>query len=331
MDLSSWSREELEREARTLGVSRPGNKTRSQLIHVIDKARGRDGALGTAKKLFKAALGAARSLTSRPPPPPPPPKATRATRPTPADAVADQPDAEAMPEAADERPPAAEVEPATRAPDVAPVELELDASAETEEAMSTARALSDAASRMTRSKKAQAPPQKARASKDDVVPEREPIRTRTMAKLLSQQGYHRRALAIYEDLLEMHPDDEELAAAVTKAQQRAGGSAKSNEDSSQVVSVAVNDTTVLVAWELSDARIARARRLLAGAGDLEARLVVVAPHEAGVREETRTQPAENRGEWVVEGLPAGARATASVGLATAERFVSVGHASILRP
>jgi hypothetical protein len=42
--------------------------------------------------------------------------------------------------------------------------------------------------------------------------EAEPIRTRTMARLLAAQGYRTRALAIYQVLLAERPDDTELAA-----------------------------------------------------------------------------------------------------------------------
>jgi hypothetical protein len=39
----------------------------------------------------------------------------------------------------------------------------------------------------------------------------EPIRTRTMARLLAAQGYRARALAIYEELIQRNPSDRELA------------------------------------------------------------------------------------------------------------------------
>ena len=45
---------------------------------------------------------------------------------------------------------------------------------------------------------------------------REPIRTRTMAKLLAAQGYHARALAIYQVLLAESPGDAELQAEIER-------------------------------------------------------------------------------------------------------------------
>ena len=51
-------------------------------------------------------------------------------------------------------------------------------------------------------------------SAEDV--EREPIRTRTMARLLAAQGYHARALAIYGALLAECPGDAELLAEIER-------------------------------------------------------------------------------------------------------------------
>jgi len=51
------------------------------------------------------------------------------------------------------------------------------------------------------------------AERCEAVPEGgEPIRTRTMAKLLASQGYRLRALAIYDHLLARAPDDAALRA-----------------------------------------------------------------------------------------------------------------------
>jgi hypothetical protein len=40
--------------------------------------------------------------------------------------------------------------------------------------------------------------------------EGDPIRTRSMAKLLAMQGYRDRALSIYEELIAAEPDNTEL-------------------------------------------------------------------------------------------------------------------------
>lgn len=44
----------------------------------------------------------------------------------------------------------------------------------------------------------------------------EPIRTRTMARLLAEQGYAKRALAIYDELLQRSPEDASLREAIAK-------------------------------------------------------------------------------------------------------------------
>jgi hypothetical protein len=60
---------------------------------------------------------------------------------------------------------------------------------------------------------APAPAPASAAERCEAVPEGgEPIRTRTMAKLLARQGYRLRALAIYEHLLARTPDDAALRA-----------------------------------------------------------------------------------------------------------------------
>jgi hypothetical protein len=60
----------------------------------------------------------------------------------------------------------------------------------------------------------------ASSSRRDEVVAYEPIRTRTMARLLAAQGYRMRALAIYDELLAGSPEDAALrdeAEAVRKA------------------------------------------------------------------------------------------------------------------
>jgi hypothetical protein len=167
----------------------------------------------------------------------------------------------------------------------------------------------------------------------------EPIQTRTLARLLSSQGHHQRALTIYEALVAATPGDPSLAAERDACARRAreAGPAKKPEPPElvpsgpdEVVSVAVDPSSVLVSWEVSERGVARAERLLGGAGELTARLVlVVADPAAVVRTETRERRVERMGEWLVAGLPEGARTTASVGLKAGEAFVSIAHCPVL--
>jgi hypothetical protein len=169
----------------------------------------------------------------------------------------------------------------------------------------------------------------------------EPIRTRTMARLLADQGYLARALAIYDVLERAHPSDAALGAEIESAREAAktrrrpthASEVEGEHDPDQEVAVVTVDArTLLVSWEVSEAGIARARAVLGSDGVLTARLVVVAPDpERLVRSETRQrQGIERLGEWLVDEMPEDARATASVGLCAGERFVSIAHAPTLR-
>ncbi len=166
----------------------------------------------------------------------------------------------------------------------------------------------------------------------------EPIRTRTMARLLGSQGHHARALSIYRELVAAAPDDAELAAEADACALRAAASAGPRRDETaeivfghdEVVSVRADDTSVLVSWEVSERGIARAARLLTGRGELTARVVLVVPDATQVvRTELRERRVERMGEWLVANLPEGARTTASVGLKSGDAFVSIAHCPVL--
>jgi hypothetical protein len=173
----------------------------------------------------------------------------------------------------------------------------------------------------------------------DAAPD-EPIRTRTLARLLSSQGHHQRALAIYRELVRATPGDVELGAEAEACAVRARETKPAPKPEArelvpsgpdEVVSVGVDATSVLVSWEVSARGMSRAERLLGGEGELTARLVLVVPDPAHVvRTETRERRVERMGEWLVAGLPVGARTTASVGLKAGEAFVSIAHCPVLR-
>jgi hypothetical protein len=167
-----------------------------------------------------------------------------------------------------------------------------------------------------------APAAPAPAPASSPPPDDEPIRTRTLARLLAQQGHRQRAAAMYETLLEEQPDDDELRAELEAL--RAGGAEETPPD---LISVAVDDHTVWVGWNVTSEGVDRARRLLGEPAPLAVRLAVTAPDpEALVRTQTRDLPdVELSGEWVVRDLPQGARATASVGVLGAGRFISIAH------
>lgn len=301
MDLSRMTRSELEREAMRRGVRDARQMSREALIAAIEERRGggrRRRALGVAKALLGAAVDAARSRV--------PEGVTRrlldtlAPRLGPGPAVMTHgapPPAPAVPaDRAQPKPVAADARPAAR-----------------------------------------------RASRDTIEDaEHEPIPTRTMARLLADQSHYQRALAIYGRLIEKRPDDRDLRREADAVRERARASrtrpADGEEDDAgarrqEVVSVRVDPETVLVSWEVSDVGIARAGELLGTPGTLTARVVVVAPdpNETVVSETREKRPVDRAGEWIVGGLPRGAHATAAIGVASGDRFVSIAHAPVVPP
>lgn len=156
-------------------------------------------------------------------------------------------------------------------------------------------------------------------------PPTEASESRTMARVLSSCGHARRALAIYERLLEQEPRNPDLRAEADEVRARL---ASEPPDASEMVSVGIDASTLLVAWDVRDPAVARARKVLGTTGELSVRVVITAPDAVHVvasrtREQRDVPPS---GEWVLSDLPAESRATASVGLAAGERFVSIAHA-----
>lgn len=151
----------------------------------------------------------------------------------------------------------------------------------------------------------------------------EPIRTRTLARLLAQQGHRRRAMAMLESLLAETPQDAELQAELEALRATPGDGGEA-----EMVSLAVDEQTVWVSWRVSEQGIARARRLLGEAGPLAVRVSITAPDASTVvRTEARElSQVDASGEWTVGELPPRARATAAVGVVGQGRFVSIAHA-----
>src|SRR5690606_38501678 len=94
--------------------------------------------------------------------------------------------------------------------------------------------------------------------------EGEPIPTRTMARLLHEQGHHRRALAILENLASQRPLDPDLEADLERVR-RALGAARASAPSgaqataaprAELVTMLLADKRVLLAWGLSEESLA---------------------------------------------------------------------------
>jgi hypothetical protein len=306
MDLSRWSLGALLREARRLGVSRPDSLTRQALVRRILRARepssGPQAQSAPHSKRRGGLVGRfmnyARAAWSR-----------GSQQPRLAGANAPEPQTSSPASPPPEREPARTAEPHPN-DDPAPRPGAATPSSEP----------------------VPQPPQSSPPPSGG-----EPIETKTMAHLLAEQGHTRRALGIYHKLLEQRPGDPELEGLIEKLRNRRRDEGKDPNGTSghdqEVVSVAVDAQQVLVSWAVHQDAIARARQLLGGPGALTARLVVVAPDdETVVRSETRERrDVPHTGEWVVDDLPPGTRATASVGLTEGERFVSIAHARTIRP
>ena len=167
----------------------------------------------------------------------------------------------------------------------------------------------------------------------------EPIPTRTMARLLAEQGHARRAKAIYRKLLSENPDDEDLRQEVdrlARSRSRTTAAEEDDEDAGpEVVAIAAGGKRLLVAWALDSPALQDAAALFEHpeqvlrelSQHVEARVVVVrADTRSGtVHREVRQRSAQPCGEWVLPVEP-GARAVAAVGLTYEGRFVSVAHA-----
>lgn len=166
--------------------------------------------------------------------------------------------------------------------------------------------------------------------------EDEPIPTRTMARLLHEQGHHRRALAILENLLAQRPGDLALEAdlvavqralRVPKAEVVAGARAESPR--SELVTLLLPDRRVLLAWGLSEESIASARSMGAS-GTLVARVLVLAPGSDGAVTRTLTdKDAQSTGEHTIGPIAPGSFVTAAVGFRDGDQFVSVAAAPVL--
>ena len=153
----------------------------------------------------------------------------------------------------------------------------------------------------------------------------EPIETRTMARILAEQGYQRRALAIYQKLVERSPDD----ASLRDEMQSVRESKKPSEDDEdperdECVAVAADDHAV-VAWKVGDAAVRRAARLCGDGATLVLRSIVLSTVEGSVEREIAEQPVELAGERAFD-IERGQRLIAAIGLRREERFVSIAHA-----
>jgi hypothetical protein len=189
------------------------------------------------------------------------------------------------------------------------------------------RVVSFARSRLPR--KSEPPPEPSPASPED------PIRTRSMAHVLEDQGELDRALAIVEELCRAHPSDRDLVvwrdALFVRIAERAireRATARLAGDQGPFVEIIAGTNGRGVVWRVDEAGLSKARALLGARGVLTLRVVRVIAHpdhSVESRQEDR-RPLEASG-WARLDVASSARLVVSVGLSEGERFVSVSHAA----
>jgi hypothetical protein len=169
----------------------------------------------------------------------------------------------------------------------------------------------------------------------------EPIRTRTMARLLAAQGHRERALLIYEELLAQNSEDSEMqdeADAVRRGEPVQEGQLPEPHFGSERWSLPDADNRLtctgdaseglLLRWSVSEAGQLRASAVLGEHGEIALRIISIQPDpERVVRSQiTEHGPVAEHGEWRAPALLAGARCFAAVGLRAGNRFVAIVHA-----
>jgi hypothetical protein len=170
----------------------------------------------------------------------------------------------------------------------------------------------------------------------------EPIRTRSMARLLAAQGHRERALAIYEELQAQNSEDGSLrgeADALRRgdpvSQPRLSAPAPASTTALELPDGGDRlwcdgdpQQGLRLRWQLSEQGQQRARAVLGHHGELAIRVVAIKPDSADVvrSEITEHGPVSASGEWIAPSLLTVTRCFAAVGLRDGDRFVAVVHA-----
>ncbi len=359
--LERWRREDLEREARRLGIRAPQRLSRRELIERLQAHH--SAPIRRARRFLKKMAGVARDLaagsprlrlgvpamTPRPPSPAPAPSQPSPS-PSPKEpaTVPIEPGEPLRPQhhtsARDSAPSAPQTSPderpqsgsptstrTARSPAVTtePVEAS-DASMSSEACAPRSNDAHETTSPETVSR-ATAAPSSTPASDPDpelaALLAREPIQTRTMARILAAQGHSRRALAIYQKLLGQRPDDSELRAEAETA--RSGKKNRTDEEEEgerdECVSVLAEGGRAVVAWYVREGAIATARRLCGQGAELVLRTIVLHPGDDAVQRTVSERSVAREGQLAVP-VPPGTRLIAAVGLRTSDQFVSIVHA-----
>lgn len=158
----------------------------------------------------------------------------------------------------------------------------------------------------------------------DTLVGNEPLPTRTMARLLAEQGHLDRAQAIYWKLQKESPDDTTIAAEFEALAKRPLSSSRTENAGDEIV-FASGKAGVVVAWTLAEATLSEARAVCGG-GELVLRAVVVRAKDERIARRILDSPISQHDDTaLIEALP-GARVTAAIGFLDGDRFFSVLHA-----
>jgi len=145
---------------------------------------------------------------------------------------------------------------------------------------------------------------------DEPAREDEPIRTRTMAEILVDQGHLERAIGILREL-----ESDDVLRRRLELQARLGVAAG--------VELRREGDAVGVAWTLDEDAVARARLVLRGDGALALRVVRVAADGGTTIEDAAAESSEGSASLAVSPTDV---LIVSLGLRDGDRFVSIAHA-----
>jgi hypothetical protein len=161
-----------------------------------------------------------------------------------------------------------------------------------------------------------------------------------MARVLLTQGHRDRALSILESIVRDNPndpaarDDLERLRADVPLDAELSRLPEPTElptlptTSDNVTLQAQEGRALHLAWETTDAGVARAQAVLGSAGELALRLVAITPDPTRVvrSEITERGPVEAQGDWTAPAVESGARCFAAIGVRSGGRFVAIAHA-----
>lgn len=168
----------------------------------------------------------------------------------------------------------------------------------------------------------------------------EPIRTRSMARLLLAQGHRDRAIAILESIALANPHDvaarddlerlrTDLPLDPELARLPEPQAMPSLPDTGDAIELhALPGRELHISWTTTEAGQARANAVLGAEGELALRVVAIAPDPTRVvrSEITERAPVERSQQWTTPSVAAGSRCFAAIGMRAGGRFVAIAHA-----